>query len=88
MYRDKMNEALQVYLAHASAEDMVPVLVTTRAPVLNTAAFEVAGLHVSRQIGSIPLLSGKIQAQHMEQLLDMKEVEKVELDSEISLDHD
>lgn len=86
MYTDKMSEELQAYVAHANGDDLIPVLVTTQEIVTNTAVFDASGLKVSRNMASIPLLSGKIKASDIGKLLALEEVEKVELDSEITLD--
>ncbi|MEK6480613.1 hypothetical protein WJR50_23920 [Catalinimonas sp. 4WD22] len=86
MFTDKMSEELQAYVAHADENDFIPVLVTTQEIVTNTAAFDSSGLKVSRNIASIPLLSGKIKASDIGKLLALEEVVKVELDSEITLD--
>ncbi|WPP52349.1 hypothetical protein [Catalinimonas niigatensis] len=85
MNSDKISVALEAYLVQVNENDLVPVLVTTQEGV-DITTFEAKGLKVKRSMASIPLLSGTIKASEVKKLAAMKEVKKVELDSEITLD--
>ncbi|WKN30206.1 hypothetical protein PZB74_14665 [Porifericola rhodea] len=86
MQSGKISEELRAYVAQADEAADIPVLVSTKEIVNDTAAFDQHGLRVKCNTASIPLLSGIIKAKDLEGLSNMVEVVKVELDSEITLD--
>ncbi|MDF9796134.1 cytolysin (calcineurin-like family phosphatase) [Catalinimonas alkaloidigena] len=86
MQSGKLSEELKAYVVKADSDALIPVLVTTHEEVTDKETLKQAGLIISRSISSIPLLMGKIQAAKLDDLAALAAVEKVELDSEISLE--